>query len=172
MTTRSPQDDPNTREARLEALVRSLVPRLRLHELPDALRRDLFREFTELRGAGRDQQPAERGRVLFTIQGIDALEDITVTGCAGLAMLLPDDHPRGTHLVACPSAVGLEAWENDISCLRSVILDPATRLYTGDFNVDDTIVTPMSGCLEEDMLPDEGLYLKKDLACTLSPEPA
>lgn len=159
------------REAQLESLIRRMLPQMRAPlDTDPGLRRDLCREFTELRGMGyATDAVCTKGRGLFEFDGYAVLAEGEVNGRPAFLMLMPDNTEGFDTLVAVPRTPVFESVKAGDLCLRTALLDPDTHLYTGSVAGEAFHVDPMKGALHEFMLPSPGLMLDEFYPTPASP---
>jgi len=165
----SAEPHEETREERLEALIRRILPRLNLSEVEPETRRNMLREFSDLRnGTHTSDVEFTNGRCLMWVDQ-PILSTARVDGREALLMRVPEDEAGANYLMLVTSERVMDDVRNDRICLRTACLHERTQLYLTDECVEGAAAV-LHGPVHEYLLPSPGLFLASEYANPDEPE--
>lgn len=160
------QNGHSGREARLDGLVRSILPSLNLMTLPDRTRQAVLREFVELRASGRKQSSHIDFQVTEELFFYDELLMAKISSDigSGLIMRVPEELTGHMYILAFPGVRLMNELNTGKIDVRTAMLDANCLLYTTqvlEYEDGKTIgaAIEMRGYLSDDCLPDLELFL-------------
>jgi len=150
-----------TREDRLEAIIRRMLPGVNLGAMGGDLRSSLFREFSELRTGGTFAQDIRfsDGRCLLWYDG-PVISTVRADGREGLLMQVPEEEAGAYYILVVPAPKVMSALRSDQICLRTACLDEQSMLYLTDDCVEGE-GRVLRGPVHEYLLPEEGLFMSE-----------
>lgn len=157
---------PQGREARLDGLLRSILPSINLAVLPDSTREKVLREYVELRASHSSHPreiPFEVTEELFYYDEILMAEIASDVG-AGLLMRVEEAEAGYPYVLAIPQLHHMEKLRAGDVDVRKVMLDGSCLIYTAsalsyEDGVTKGVMTEMRGYLAEPFLPEDGFFL-------------
>lgn len=151
------------RETRLEQLMRRVLPHMNIGILDSRLRRDILREFSELRAPGTGQTlEIDEAKELFWFDE-PVLLHVTAGSMNGIMMRVPEDEAGFEYLVAMMPKAMMKCLQRDEICLRTACLDELTHLYS-KASLGQGPAMRLSGPVHEFLLPSPGFFMSEEMA--------
>ncbi len=117
--------------------------------------------------------PRSEWRVLLDYDGPQAVEIAHPEGPAIALACAPgaEEGSDAEFLAVLPQHAARKALEEDLICMRALMMDPTSQLFLGRADLEALQLRPFHGDIEERMLPAEGLMFE-DLYPEAAPAPA